>query len=236
MLDNRLPRTSILTVLFLLFFTVTCWAGNLSLIEKRLKELDALNKQAIKQAIIIPENGVIDAILKIPSGNNIKGLAVQKLTISTYEPDSPFSIQVSASPQHERILDVAKQLRKAGLPAFISTPFLHKGKTWWRIYIGSYQTKAAARKANEKLEQKSFPKGFVLNLPYAIQVGAELKEKNVSLLEQELQSLGYLSYRIQGKKKWYTKILLGAFRTELEAKIAAASLQGISKKTSIIQR
>lgn len=236
MFNHRRYILSVLMVLFLFLLSATCWAGNLSLIEKRLKELDALNKQAIKQATVIPENGVINATLKIPSGNNIEGLTVQKISIKTYEPDSPFTIQVSASPQHERILDVAKQLRKAGVPAFVSTPFQHQGKTWWRIYIGSYQTKGAAQKANENLEQRSFPKGFVLNLPYAFQIGTELTENTALLLEHELQTLGYLPYSIPGEKERYVKVLLGAFKTELEAEAAKGSLRNINRPIFIIRR
>jgi cell division septation protein DedD len=236
MCDNKKYLFHFMIVLVSLLISANCWAGNLSLIEKRLKELDALNKQAVKQATEIPKNGVIQATLKIPSGNNIEKLTVQKLSISPFGSNSPFTIQVSSSPQRDRILAVARQLRQAGVPAFISTPFQHEGKSWWRIFIGSYATKMEAEKANENFHKKMFPKGFIINLTYAIQIGNEVTEHDAALMDKELQALAYLPYISPGSQKGYVRVLLGAFQTELEAEAAAANLKNINIALSIVQR
>jgi cell division septation protein DedD len=236
MLQNQKIHNCVLGFLLSLILASSSLAGNLSLIEKRLEELDALNKQAVQQATPLPRHGIITATLKVPPGNSIENLSVQKLSVALFAPHSPFTIQVSSSPQKHRILEVVRHLRKAGIPAFISTPFQHQEKTWWRIFIGSYQTKSDAEQANKELQDQMFPKGFVIKLPYTIQIGVEMTEQETAIMDNELQALGYIPYISPGQKNGMFKVLIGAFKTELEGKDALKEMMNIITKAKVISR
>ena len=232
----KISRVLLISPFVIVYFLTNCWAGNLSIIEKRLKELDKLNKQAIKQVVKIPENGTIKATLNIPAGNNIEQITVKKLLINNAKESLPFTIQISASTKHNRILDVARKLRKANIPAFVSTSFQHKGTSWWRIFVGAFPTKILAKKFSKKLEEQSLPKGFISHRAYALQVGKEVTEEDALLLEQELEAQDYLPYRTLGATDGLVRVLLGAFKTEQEAEAAMGILSKETAPVSIVLR
>ena len=236
MLQNQRIKTIVLSTLLSCIFATTSLAGNLSLIEKRLKELDALNKRIVSETINIPEKGVIQTTIKVPAGNAIKNSIVKNLSIAELSAHSPYTIQVSSSTQHDRILDVAKKLRIAGIPSFVSTVFQHKGKSWWRILIGSYAGKSIADKANNNLQENLLPKGFVTSMPYAIQVGTKMTDAEAATLEKELHKKKYLPYYKQGSTAGATKLLLGAFKTKKDAADAIQNLRPLTASTSVVKR
>ena len=218
------------------FFITDSHAGNLSIIEKRIKELDALNKQAIRKVTEVPRNGTIHTVLDIPYGNNIEKVTVKSLSIDTGPTWFPFTIQISSSTDRDRTLEVAKKMRELNFTSFVSTPFQHNGSTWWRIYIGSYQSIDMAQEAQEAFQRQSLPEGFITKKPYAIQVGKKIDKHDASVLDNYLQEKGYLPYRAKEDKSGLVKMLIGAFSSEDEAMDGTASLSDITLPMSVVLR
>lgn len=199
--NKKIEHSLLFLAVFFLCFIGDCFAGNLSIIEKRLKELDALNKQVIRRVTDIPENGNIHAVLDIPLGGDIEKATVQDLSIDIKPLRLPFTIQISSSTDRDRTLEVAKKLHKANFSPFVSTPFQHKGNIWWRIYIGSYQSRESAQKAYQDFQDRFVSEGFIVKKPYALQVGEEVDEFEANELDKYLQGRKYFPYVTQGEKE-----------------------------------
>lgn len=72
--------------------------------------------------------------------------------------DTSFSIQVGAFNSHVLAKNYSTKFSKAGYPTSISQALV-KGKTWYRVRVGDYATRAEAtaeKKKLEKMENKKF--------------------------------------------------------------------------------
>ena len=225
-----------LGLLFSFLLAMDARGGNRSLIEKRLQELDTLNKEAVEQATEIPEQGVIQTTIEIPSGSNIKKLKVKKLKITTLSARTPYTIKVGADDQKDKALALADQLRNLGYPAFVSTPFDQDGSPQWLVFIGSYPTEEAAQRANNELPEQMFSTSVVTFMPYTIRIGGDVTESEATKLEEKLSASGYMPYRVRSADENMFHVLLGAFKTRRDGLDALGKLKGIEAATMVVTR
>jgi len=244
--------TSFFIIVISLFFTMTNgWSGNLSLIEKRLLELDKLNKHAVQKSGEIPKDGSVEIHAKVLPGNTKtvslphvieKSFDFGKKTILTIEKKSPYTVQISSSQVKKQCYRVAAMLRRAGYPAFTSeVDFKEKG-IWHRIFIGSYTTRNEADAMKLTLGKDEISDGFITNLPYAIQIG-KATDRNVDSyindLKDQIFSLNYLpytSYMVSEDKTRMTRLLVGAFKTKEEAHYLISNLRNNGLEAKMTNR
>lgn len=219
-------------VLFAAILSICGWAaevpaGNLSIIEKRLVELDKLNRQAIEQVGEIPRNGSIEIEAKVTPGDTIskedpelsgKNFDFAKKNVLSLDEKTPYTVQISASRSQQQCYRVAAMLRRTGYPAFTATIALKDQGIWHRIFVGSFASESDAQKTRESLEKDEITETIVRNMPYAIQVGdsgslesfKDLREKLVVL-----QHMPYTSYvRDVNTAAPQIRLLVGAFETK----------------------
>lgn len=216
-------------LLSLLLFAVSTnvCAGNLSLIEKRLIELDKLNKQAVEQVGIIPKNGSVEIMANVTPGNkplskNLPGVQERsfqfgKKKIHAMDNPRPFTVQISSSSSQQQCYRVATMLSRAGYPAFTSSLTMDDLKVWHRIFVGSFATREEAEKTKELLTKEEISDGFIIHMPYAIQVGPTGNLASLKALRDKLFSLEYLPYTSHvlntTTNTTEARLLVGAFKS-----------------------
>lgn len=204
-------------------------AGNLSLIEKRLEELNRLNKQAVQEAGPLPQYGSVDIKAKIPPGATIvkdmpgvkeKRFEFGQKTILALEQTMPFTVQISSSQSKAQCYRVANMLRRAGYPAFTASLKLKDKGIWHRIFVGSFPTREEAEKIKAALEEDEIKDGFIRSMPYAVQVGKTGTNDTLKELKEKVFSIQYLPYTgyivDTDSKETMTRLLVGAFETRAD--------------------
>lgn len=216
----------------------TALGGNLALIEKRLIELDKLNKQAVQQAGQVPRNGSVEIEAKVKpgvtdtdtlTGRGEKRFEYSKKAILAIDEKLPFTVQISSSRSQHQSYRVAAMLRRTGYPAFTASVILKDQGVWYRIFIGSYATREEAEITRQDLEKDEIPDSIIRNMPYAIQIGSSgTLESFKSLREKlsELQHMPYTSYvRDTTSDKPQTRLLVGAFESKEDAATLLTTLR-----------
>lgn len=229
----KIPLLYLVSLVSLFLEAQTALGGNLSLIEKRLIELDKLNKQAVQQAGQLPQNGSVEIEAKVKPGvtdaDTLSGVGEDRFEFSkkavlAIDEKLPFTVQISSSRSQKQSYRVAAMLRRTGYPAFTASVALKDQGVWYRIFIGSYATREEAEITRQDLEKDEIPDSIIRNMPYAIQIGSSgtLESfKNLREKLSELQHMPYTSYvRDTTGDKQQTRLLVGAF----ESKEDAASL------------
>jgi cell division septation protein DedD len=149
----------------------------------------------------------------------------------------PYTIQVSAYRDRQKSLDVATKLKNSGDPAFIS-PVLIPGKgQWHRVYVGFYQSLDEAKKAAGRLKKRKFNYIEIAKKPLAVQVGLADSYKDAREFKSRLRDKGYMAYSLldrKGRKK--TRILIGAYGSENEARQLTEQLQKDGFTTQVLPR
>ena len=149
----------------------------------------------------------------------------------------PYTIQVSAYRDRQKSIDVATKLKNSGDPAFIS-PVLIPGKgQWHRVYVGFYQSLDEAKKAAGRLKKRKFNYIEIAKKPLAVQVGLADSYKDVKEFKSRLRDKGYMAYSLldrKGRKK--TRILIGAYGSENEARQLTEQLQKDGFTTQVLPR
>ncbi|MBU1566233.1 MAG: SPOR domain-containing protein [Proteobacteria bacterium] len=243
-------RLALLLVLTSLFCGVAvASAGNLSLIEKRLIELDKLNKQAIEQVGELPRNGSAEIEAKVSPGETSsestpgstgKRFDFSKKTVLAIDEKVPFTVQISASRSQQQCYRVAAMLRRTGYPAFTSSLKLKDQGLWHRIFIGSFATMEEAEKTRQSLEQDEIADSLIRNMPYAIQVGREGSLASFKDLREKLvvmQHMPYTSYvRDVATNATQIRLLLGAFETKEDTATLLNTLRMEGLEARIVNR
>ena len=222
---RALTRLSLCAILFLLA-APSLFAGNLSLIEKRLLELDRLNKEVVEQAGKVPENGAVSIEAKVgpgaseSNGGSIAGRKIEfgKKTVVSIDEKLPYTVQISASRSQQQCFRVAAMLRRAGYPAFTGALILKDQGLWHRIFIGAYTTAEEAEKTRLSLIKDEIEDTLIRNMPFAIQVGKIGNLESHKEMRQQLLNLQYLPYtsyvRDIETNATQVRLLLGAFETK----------------------
>lgn len=207
-----------------LFSPSVGWAGNLEMIEKRLLELDKLNKAAVRQSGDLPADGSVSLRAKVTPKKSFVGESATKtpppqfdfeeITTLSIDRKQPFTVQISASRSQQRSYRVAVLLQKAGYPAFTGTVRLADTGVWHRIFVGAFETRKAAAEILKKLEDKQITDGLVRSMPYAVEVdgnGSMDPKKRIERLRQ-MQFLPYTTkVRDTRTGAALTRVLIGAF-------------------------
>lgn len=226
----KTPLYLVYLVSFFFLGAQTAFGGNLSLIEKRLIEIDKLNKEAVQQAGQVPQNGSIEIEAKIKpgvtdgdtlAGTGEKRFEYSKKAILAIDEKLPFTVQISSSRSQQQSYRVAAMLRRTGYPAFTASVVLKDQGVWYRIFIGSYATRDQAEITRQNLEKDEIPDSIIRNMPYAIQIGSSGPLESFKDLREklsELQHMPYTSYvRETTSNQPQTRLLIGAFETKEDA-------------------
>ncbi len=221
-------------------------AGNLSLIEKRLIELDKLNKQAVEQAGELPQNGSVEIEAKVlpsvqstPGASNIR-FDYTKKTVLALDEKVPFTLQISASRSQQQCYRVAAMLRRTGYPAFTGSFKSKDQGLWHRIFVGSFATKEEAEKTQQSLEKDEINDSIVRNMPYAIQIGQSGTLESVKELREGLLVLQYMPYtsyvRDVATDAPMTRLLIGAFETRDDTTALLNTLREKGLEVKVVNR
>lgn len=227
-------------------------AGNLSLIEKRLIELDKLNKQAVEQVGELPQNGSVEIEAKItpsevapgetslPLNTSTKRIDYTKKTILALDEKVPYTVQISASQSKQQCYRVAAMLRRTGYPAFTVSLRLKDQRIWHRIFVGSYATEQEAEKTRQSLEADEITDSFIKNMPYAIQVGKEGTLESFKELREKLSSMHYMPYtgyvRDTQTDTTQIRLLLGAFESREDTTALVDILRSEKLEVKVVNR
>ncbi len=250
-LENMVKtRLFFLLMLTTFFYTdSTVFAGNLSLIEKRLIELDKLNKQAIQQAGELPANGSVEIEAKVLPGETISadkpGIATKQFEFTkksalAIDEKLPFTIQISASRSQQQSYRVAAMLRRTGYPAFTGAITLKDQGLWYRIFVGSFASIDEADKIRQSLEKDEITDSLIRKMPYAIQVGKSGTLESFKDLREKLiilQHMPYTSYvRELNTNSTKTRLLLGAFESKEDSTAMLNNLRDQGIEAKIVNR
>ncbi len=224
-------------------------AGNLSLIEKRLTELNKLNKNIVRQVGEIPQDGSIEIeaqILPGKTGSHSLGNVTEgsfefgKVKIQSIDKKHPFTVQISSSQSLAQCYRVATMLRRAGYPAFTASQTLGDKGIWHRIFIGSYPTREDAKKIEMSLENDEISDGFVRSMPYAIQIGKAGSLDSIKPLRENISSMQYLPYisyvRDTKTNARQTRLLVGAFETKQDTSNLLATFRSEGLQARVVNR
>lgn len=223
--------------------------GNLSLIEKRLIELDKLNKQAVEQVGELPQNGSVEIVAKVSPGESSavshpgapsKRFDFAKKTVLALDEKVPFTVQISASRSQQQCFRVAAMLRRAGYSAFTGSLMLKDQGLWHRIFVGSYATMEEAEKTRQSLEKDEISDSLIRNMPYAIQVGRNGSLESFKELREKLlvmQHMPYTSYvRDMTTNATQIRLLLGAFETKEDTATLLNTLRTEGLEARVVNR
>lgn len=227
-------------------------AGNLSLIEKRLIELDRLNKQVVEQVGELPQNGSVEIEAKVSPGEVTPGdtgasqevtrkrIDYTKKTILALDEKAPYTVQISASQSKKQCFRVAAMLRRTGYPAFTASLRLKDQQIWHRIFVGSYATAQEAENTRQSLEADEITDSFVKNMPYAIQVGKEGTIESFKELREKLSSMHYMPYtgyiRDTQSDTTQIRLLLGAFESKEDTTALVDTLRSENLEVRVVNR
>jgi len=149
----------------------------------------------------------------------------------------PYTIQVSSRKNKDASIREAMKIRNKGNSGFVSHAYISGKGDWYRVFIGFYRTLEEAQQAASELKNQEYVHAFVVNMPFAIQIGISSKDEELKILEADLRLKGYLAYsvldRLYNNK---IKLLVGAFRTEKEAEILAKELEKEGFKSKVVRR
>lgn len=149
----------------------------------------------------------------------------------------PYTIQVSSRKNKDASIREAMKIRSKGNSGFVSHAYISGKGDWYRVFTGFYRTIEEAQQAASELKNQEYVHAFVVNMPFAIQIGISSKDEELKILEADLRLKGYLAYsvldRLYNNK---IKLLVGAFRTEKEAAILAKELEKEGFKPKVVRR
>ncbi len=149
----------------------------------------------------------------------------------------PYTIQVSAYRDSQKSIEVATRLKDNGDPAFTSPVWIPGKGQWHRVYIGFYQTLAEAQKAATRLKKRNFSYTEIVKKPLAVQVGMTDSYKDAREFKARLRNKGYMAYSLLDRKeRKKTRILIGAYGSETEARQLIEQLQQDGYATQVLPR
>lgn len=223
--------------------------GNLALIEKRLIELDKINKQAVQQAGQLPQNGSVEIEARVKPGvtdaDTFSGIGenrfeFSKKAILAIDEKLPFTVQISSSRSQQQSYRVAAMLRRTGYPSFTASVILKDQGVWYRIFIGSYATREEAEITRQNLEKDEITDSIIRNMPYAIQIGSSGTLESFKSLREKLSELRHMPYtsyvRDTTSDKPQTRLLVGAFESKEDAASLLATLRTEGLTAMIVVR
>ncbi len=237
----------LILALLLVFSGQDVLAGNLSLIEKRLEELDRLNKEAVAKSGPLPQNGSVEIKAKVlpglettDQGKAEKNFSFLKKSVTALDEKQPFTIQISASRSKEQSFRVANMLRRAGYPAFTASLELKENDIWHRIFVGSYASREDAEKVKLSLEADQIRDSLIRSMPYAIQVGKIGSYDDLRTVKDQLTGLKYLPYmgslRDTATDSSKSRILVGAFEKREETALLLDELRRSGLQARVVNR
>ena len=171
---------------------------------------------------------------------NNKGIAPlmsKESTSSKKQGHYPYTIQVSSFRRKEDAFVVAAESRNKGDIGFTSQTHIPSKGTWYRVFVGYYQTLHEAEKTANELKNGEYPFAFAVKMPFAMQIEVPSSEKDLKKMEALIQSKGYTAYKIPGRKNNdKTALLIGAYGTQEETLKYFKNLQESGLKLRVVQR
>jgi len=184
------------------------------------------------QAVDVKETKSIKADLKPKK----PAATLKKLNTGSLGP-MPYTIQVSAYRDPQKSLGVATGLKNKGDPAFTCPVYIPGKGQWHRVFIGFFQSLDEAKKAAVRLKKRKFSYIHIAKKPLAVQVGLADSHREAREFKSRLRAKGYMAYSLldrEGQTK--TRILIGAYSTESEARRLTEQLQRDGFTTRVLPR
>jgi hypothetical protein len=149
----------------------------------------------------------------------------------------PYTIQVSSRENKDAAIREAMKSRNKGGSGFVSHAYIPEKGDWYRVFIGFYRTYEEAQQAAFELKKQGYAHAFVVNMPFAVEIGISFKDEELKILEADLRSKGYLAYSVLDRSyNNKIRLLFGAFRTEKEAEILAKELEKEGFRSKVVRR
>jgi hypothetical protein len=100
-------------------------------------------------------------------------------------------------------------LKSINLPRYYVKVDLGRKGTWWRLYVGYFESAKAAMAARET---HGLPESIVQKTPYANRVGVYDSPSELTAMHKRLADMAYSPYVIRKSAEAY-QLLVGAFVT-----------------------
>ena len=145
---------------------------------------------------------------------------------------SPYSIYMGSYRTHEKAQnEIAPYLRNGISPYVVKVHLKQKG-TWWRIYLGHFQTYGQAMQAKNRLGLQD---SSIKNTAYANFIGAYSSERSMTDMFQHLKRSGYDPYFIKSVQGTHN-LYVGAFVSKSAADKNNQQLLADGIKSRVVER
>ncbi len=155
-----------------------------------------------------------------------------KTDIQSPVPQRPYSLILSSWRSHAGAQKAIAHYRKGGLSPYFVKVDLGQQKTWWRIVMGCYQTRALAREAKRT---HNLADAYIKKTSYANLMGVFNSEGEMADPGRRLEKQGYSPYHIEDAPN-RLRLLVGAFHAEEGAARQNAKLLAQGFKGQVVER
>lgn len=142
----------------------------------------------------------------------------------------PYSVVLASCRRKKSAMNVISSYRKRGLdPLSLGRVHLNESGKWWVVYLGRYETREAAAKAEKALQEDR--RLMIKMVPYANRIDTEGR-KTMQAAREKLVRLGYVPYAAaQGHA-----LLVGAHRNLPRAREMKQELRSRGFQSMIVKR
>jgi tetratricopeptide (TPR) repeat protein len=150
------------------------------------------------------------------------------------EDSRPNTVQIASFPHPEAAVLLAEELARKGRSA-CSTPVHLTGKGWWyRVLVGRYPSRTAARTAATDLRSADYPGAFATWKPFAVEVLPDDDTPGqIERLVDELRRRGYVAAPSDRRAD---RVLVGAFDTRSRARALKEDLKNAGWRCRVVSR
>ncbi len=148
----------------------------------------------------------------------------------------PYVLHVASFKKRDDARELVSLLRSKGVSAFeVLSSIANKGE-WYRVVTNRFDSPAEAEEFSEKIGKLGVSRYTrILNLPYAIQIGADIGQAEAKTKLDELYKAGISAYSMDSGREGYVRLYSGAFESAASADLAMDSLPQIGIRYSVVQ-
>ena len=145
---------------------------------------------------------------------------------------SPYSIYLGSYRTHEKAQNEIAPYLRNGLSPYIVKVHLKEKGTWWRIYLGHFQTYGQGMQAKNRLGLQD---SSIKNTAYANFIGTYSSERAMTDMIQHLKRFGYDPYFIKSAQGTHN-LYVGAFVSKSVADKHNQQLFADGIKSRVVER
>ncbi len=153
--------------------------------------------------------------------------------VSTY----PYTILIGASQYRQKANRIAMKMRSRGDMAFVCNEVTPDNIEWRRIFVGQFRNQTDAGKMIDDLLKRKFKDPQIVHMPFAVQIGMAVEQKEAQKRESAFLSMGHIVYSTpDAQNAGKVRTLMGAYETEDAAAILMQNLQKAGLKPRVVRR